>query len=257
MENPETIKFNNIPEESINKITEILDEIKLSQKSNEVNPQKIFELYYYIKEIKDKNYSGASQISDLFTSNFIYLLRSLLLQERGIRLIILKILRNNIQIYPPFTQKLIDSLFPIAICKVMELSKISTFEERYECIRLLNVWLKYSDINFPLIFCQAVAAMSLADNLFKKGCIDFLRNLGIIRPDLCSSVGGFRILINCLLDEKYEDIFQNIFNSLLYIINSPKKENILMDLTICIKYFLFLQKVIFAWMYKAQIKIII
>ena len=75
----------------------------------------------------------------------------------------------------------------------MELSKISTFEERYECIRLLNVWLKYSDINFPLIFCQAVAAMSLADNLFKKGCIDFLRNLGIIRPDLCSSVGGFRI----------------------------------------------------------------
>ena len=223
MENPETIKFNNIPEESINKITEILDEIKLSQKSNEVNPQKIFELYYYIKEIKDKNYFGASQISDLFTSNFIYLLRSLLLQERGIRLIILKILRNNIQIYPPFTQKLIDSLFPIAICKVMELSKISTFEERYECIRLLNVWLKYSDINFPLIFCQAVAAMSLADNLFKKGCIDFLRNLGIIRPDLCSSVGGFRILINCLLDEKYEDIFQNIFNSLLYIINSPKK----------------------------------
>ena len=223
MENPETIKFNNIPEESINKITEILDEIKLSQKSNEVNPQKIFELYYYIKEIKDKNYFGASQISDLFTSNFIYLLRSLLLQERGIRLIILKILRNNIQIYPPFTQKLIESLFPIAICKVMELSKISTFEERYECIRLLNVWLKYSDINFPLIFCQAVAAMSLADNLFKKGCIDFLRNLGIIRPDLCSSVGGFRILINCLLDEKYEDIFQNIFNSLLYIINSPKK----------------------------------
>jgi hypothetical protein len=36
-------------------------------------------------------------------------------------------------------------------------------------------------------------------------------------------VGGFRILINCLLDDDYEDINTNIFYSLLYVINSPKK----------------------------------
>ena len=223
MVDQETIEINKIPEESINKIAEILVAIKINQNSKEVNPQRLFELYYYLKEIKDKNYNEDPQISDLFTEDHIYLLRTLILQEKGVRIIILKILRNNIQIYAKFTQKLLDTLFPLAICKIFEDSKKGTFEERYECLKLLHVWLKFSDDNFPLIFCQAVAAMSSSDELFKKGCIDFLRNLGIIRPDLCSTVGGFRILINCLLDDDYEDINTNIFYSLLYVINSPKK----------------------------------
>ena len=49
-----------------------------------------------------------------------------------------------------------------------ELLTLKTFEERFECLKLLNVWLKFSDDNFPLIFCQAVAAMSTSDELFKK-----------------------------------------------------------------------------------------
>ena len=63
------------------------------------------------------------------------------------------------------------------------------------------------------------------DDLFKKGCVEFIRNLSIIRPDLCSTVGGFRILINNLMDinYNYEDICDNILNSILYVINSPNK----------------------------------
>ena len=225
MEDKETLEteINKIPEESVNKIAEILNTIKLNQNSNEVHPQKLFELFYYIKELKDAGCHDDPQISDLFTNDHIYLLRTLILKERSVRILVLKILRNNIQIYPQFTQKLLDALFPIAICKIFEDFKRSTFEERYECLKLFNVWLKYNDNNFPLIFCQAVAAMSRTDELFKKGCVDFIRNLGIIRPDLCSTVGGFRILINILLDEDYGDINVNIFNSLLYVINSPKK----------------------------------
>ena len=37
---------NEIPEETITKISEILNEIKTAQNSNEVHPQKIYELYY-------------------------------------------------------------------------------------------------------------------------------------------------------------------------------------------------------------------
>ena len=214
---------NEIPEETITKISEILNEIKTAQNSNEVHPQKIYELYYYINDTKEKEYQQSPKISDLLTSDFLYLFRTLLLQEKGIRLLILKILRYNIEIYAPFTQKLLDTFYPIVICRIFEEFKKSTFEERYECLKLINIWLKYSNNNFPLIFCQAIAAMSRSDELFKKGCIDFMRNLGVIRPDLCSTVGGFRILINSLLDENYEDINENIFNSLLYIINSPKK----------------------------------
>ena len=214
---------NNIPKEDLNNIIEIINEIKTGQDSNEVNPERIYDLFYYVKSVSDKHYKGGNQISDLFTNNLLFLFRTLLLQEKGVRLLIIKIIRYNIQIDPEFTIKLLDSLFPIVICKIMEDFKKSTFEERYECLKVINVWLKYSDHNFPLIFCQAVAAMSRADEIFKKGCIDFMRNLGVVRPDLCSTVGGFRVLINTLLDENYKDINDNIFNSLLYIINSPKK----------------------------------
>ena len=223
MEDNEQLESNDIPEDVITSIREILNDIKIGQDSNEVNPEKLCELLFYIKNVSDKSYHDNPQISDLFTNNIIFLFKTLLLQEKSVRLCIIKIIRYNIQICPQFTNKLLDSLYPIAICRIMEDFRKSTFEERYECLKLINTWLKYSDNNFPLIFCQGIAAMSRADEVFKKGCIDFMRNLGVLRPDLCSTVGGFRVLINTLLDDNYKDINENILNSLLYIINTPKK----------------------------------
>jgi len=114
-------------------------------------------------------------------------------------------------------------MFPIAICKILEDYKSKNFDEKYECLKLIHSWLKLSDTNFPLIFCQGIASMSKSDEVFKKGCIEFLRSLGVIRPDLCSSVGGFKILINSLLDINNYDIQDNIFYSLLFVINCPNK----------------------------------
>ena len=187
MDNRETLQFeeNEIPEETISTISDILNEIKTSQNSNEVHPQKLYELYYYINDTKEKDYQQSPKISDLFLNDFLYLFRTLLLEEKGVRIIIIKILKDNIQIYPPFTQKMLDTLYPIVICKILEEFKKSTFEERYECLKLINIWLKFSNNNFPLIYCQAIAALSRTDELFKKGCIEFMRNLVVIRPDLC------------------------------------------------------------------------
>ena len=92
-------------------------------------------------------------------------------------------------------------MFPLAICKIFEDYKHSVFEERFECFKLIHSWLKFSEKNFPLIFCQGIAAMAKGDEFFKKGCIEFMRNLAIRKPDFCSTVGGFRILINSLIDE--------------------------------------------------------
>ena len=118
---------NLVPEEEIKNISEILSEIQSSQNSNEVYPQKIYDLHYYINDVKEKEYQQTQQISDLFTNNYIFLFRTLLLQEKGIRIIILKILRNNIQIYPQFTEKLLDALYPLVICKIFEEFKKNTF----------------------------------------------------------------------------------------------------------------------------------
>ena len=114
-------------------------------------------------------------------------------------------------------------MFPLAICKIFEDYKHSVFEERFECFKLIHSWLKFSEKNFPLIFCQGIAAMAKGDEFFKKGCIEFLRNLAIRKPDFCSTVGGFRILINSLIDENCLDFADNIFFTLLYVINTPSK----------------------------------
>ena len=138
-----------IPEISKNKINNILQEI---QNNNEVNPIQIYELYQILEDI-DKNYEKTSVISDLFTQNIIFVFRTLILQEKFVRNIIIKIIRLNIQIYPFFTSKLLKSLYPIVICKIFEEYKKSTFEERYECFKLIYAWLKYSNNNFTLLFC--------------------------------------------------------------------------------------------------------
>ena len=202
-------------------ITDNLIKIKNDYKTNIVMPKTLHELSLFLYQLKKKKVK-TDFIDSQITNEHLYVFR-MSLQEEGIRTMILKILRYNIEVHPPFTEKLINKMFPIVICKIFEDYKNKNFDEKYECLKLIHSWLKLSDTNFPLIFCQGIASMSKTDEVFKKGCLEFLRTLGVIRPDLCSSVGGFRILINSLLDINNYDIRDNIFYSLLFIINSPNK----------------------------------
>ena len=202
-------------------LTENLLKIKNDYKTNTVMPKNLHELSIYLYQLKKKKVK-TDFINNQITNEHLFVFR-LSLQEEGIKSIILKILRYNIEIYPPFTQKLADKMFPILICKIFEDYKSKNFEEKYECLKLIHSWIKLSNNNFPLIFCQGIASMSKSDEVFKKGCLEFLRSLGVLRPDLCSSVGGFKILINSLLDSNNYDIRDNIFYSLLFVINSPQK----------------------------------
>ena len=86
--------------------------------------------------------------------------------------------------------------------------------------------------------------MAKGDEVFKKGCIEFIRNLAIIKPDLCSTVGGYRILINTLLDESCIEMSDNIFYTLLYIINTPCKRKYFNGFEDFYKFFAILLKVI-------------
>jgi hypothetical protein len=87
--------------------------------------------------------------------------------------------------------------------------------------------LKFSESTFPSIFAQAALSILLVikdkDDILKKGSVEFMRNLAIKKTDLCSNIGGFKVLINALLDENCIDMSDNIFYSLLYMINSKEK----------------------------------
>ena len=210
-----------ISEKIKNIITQNLEQIQNDYKDNSVTTSTLIELnkcLFELKKEKIKTDFIYNQIQDEHLNVFLYLL-----QEEGMRSIVLKILRKNIEIYPLFTNKLLEKMFQIIICRIFEDFKSKTYNDRYECFKLINCWFQYSNNNFPLIFCQGIAAMSKTDEVFKKGCLEFLRTLGVIRPDLCSCVGGFKILINSLLDVNNIDIQDNILYSLLFVINSPNK----------------------------------
>ena len=213
--------INTILEKVKTEISEYLIKIKNDYKSNIVVPKTMHELCNCLSFLKKKKIK-TDFIDNQITDEHLFAFR-VSFQEEGIRTMAIKILRNNIEIYPPFTKKLINKMFPILICKILEDYKSKNFDEKYECLKLIHSWIKLSDANFPLIFCQGIAAMAKSDEVFKKGCIEFMRSLGVIRPDLCSSVGGFKILINSLLDVNNYDIQDNIFYSLLFVINSPSK----------------------------------
>ena len=202
-------------------IIQTLESIQNDYKTNLIIPNTLYELNNFLTELKNKKIK-TDFIDNQITNEHLYVFLCLL-QEEGTRTLGLKILKNNIEIHPPFTKKLVNKMFPMIICKILEDFKSKNFNDRYECLKLINSWFQLSNNNFPFIFCQGIAAMSKNDEIFKKGCLEFLRILSIIRPDLCSSVGGFKILINSLLDVNNYDIQDYILYSLLYVINSPDK----------------------------------
>ena len=202
-------------------LKKILSKIKKDYTENTVSPQTLFEFLFHLQNLKNSEIKSEI-IYESLTNDHIYLFRTLLTQQKNLIPLILNIFQLNIEICPKFTNFLLNCMIPIIISKILEDPK-KEFQERYECIKLLYIWLKNSDENFPIIFCQSIAAMARSDETFRKGCVEFLRNLAIIRPDLCSTVGGFRILINGLLDEKLSDLYNNIFFALLHVINSPIK----------------------------------
>ena len=204
-------------------IKDDLLKIKKDYENNIVNCLNLYNLNVHLNEAKLKN-NKLNDINELFTIKYLFFFRIVLLYDKSMKIIILQILKNCIKINPLFTNKMLDAMIPIVICKIFEDDKNSTFDQRYECLKLFLIWLKLSDANFPIIFPQAVASLCKSDDPIKIGCIEFLRLMSILRPDLCSTVGGFKILITSMIEEKLpKNLMKKIIFTLVYIVNNTCK----------------------------------
>ena len=207
-----------------NIIREDLSKIKEDYENNLVAPLNIYDLNNHLYEIRTKNCEEFSDIIDLFTMEYLFFFRIVIIKGKSLRILVLSLLMNCIEINPLFTNKILDAMIPIVICKFFEDTKNSSFEEKYESLKFMLTWLKNSDENFPIIFPQSISIQAKADQSIKIGCIEFLRIMSISRPDLCSTVGGFKIIINSLIEEELpREMIDKIILTLGYIINTPKK----------------------------------
>ena len=206
-----------------NEIKNDLFKIKKDYEKKIVDPLNIYYLNDHLSELKLKT-DKEIDINELFSIEYLFFFRIVLIYEKSMRVIILQIFKNCIKINPIFTNKIIDAMIPIIICKIFENENDSSFEDRYECLKLFLTWLELSNSNFPIIFPQAVASLCKTNDPFKIGCIEFLRIMSITRPDLCSTVGGFKILIHSLIEENIsQDLIDKIIYTLIYIVNNPNK----------------------------------
>ena len=212
-----------IMEKIKNNIKDDLLKIKKDFEKNIVNCLNLYNLNNHLNEAKQIK-KKFSDINELFTIEYLFFFRIVLINGESMRIIILQILKNCIKINPLFTNKIIDAMIPIVICKIFEDDKKSPFDQRYECFKFFLTWIELNDINFPIIFPQAVASMAKTEDPLKIGCIEFLRLISIYRPDLCSTVGGFKILINSILEEELpKNLVDKIIYTLIYIINNLNK----------------------------------
>ena len=161
------MKERNLAKESIEDIKTDLETIINDFKSNMIDPKILKKILQFLKEFKKKK--NQQSINNLFSNDHFIIFRKVILEEKNIRKKTLKILRVLIEISPKyFTNKYLNHMYPFIICKILEEFKHGIFEERYECLKLIHTWLTFSEKNFPLIFCQGIAAMAKGDEVFKK-----------------------------------------------------------------------------------------
>ena len=223
MNNNLNLKDTNNIEQIENNIKEDLSNIKSNYQKKIIVPLNLYDLNDHLMEFLNYKTDKINNITDLITIDYLFFFRTALINSNSLRILILQILRNCIKINPLFTNKILDAMIPILFCKYFE-DLTLPFEERYYYLKIGQIWLKLSDANFPIIFLQSIAIIAKSDNIFKIGCIEFLRMTSILRPDLVSTVGGFSILINSFIDQNLpKDLKNKIIVSIMYILNTPNK----------------------------------
>ena len=238
MNNELNQKNNENNEQLKNFIKDILCKIKKDYDNNFIIPLNIYELNKSLNEIKMNNNKTLNTIIDLLTIEYLFFFRILLINEKSMRIIVIQILKNCIEINPTFTNKILDAMIPIIICKILEDKNSYLFEERYLCLKFIFTWLKISDYNFPIIFAQAIASIAKTDDTIKIGCLEFLREMSILRTDLCNLVGGFRIIIHSMQEDELPKRFlDKLIFTFRYIVSTPNKRRYFNSIGDFYKYF--------------------
>lgn len=93
------------------------------------------------------------QIKDVFDDAYLVILRKCLcLEEKQVRILVLKILRYSLEIKPSLANSLKTRLFPLVVCKYFEDFRYGTFEERFEVYIFLELTGKLKKLHPNLYF---------------------------------------------------------------------------------------------------------
>lgn len=97
-------------------------------------------------------------------------------------------------------------------------------QERIEACKLIRKWLEAAPSTFPKGLCNALVALSEAENdEFKEFGLEAIRLLSVSNPTLVAWSGGIRVLISALMDIRCsQELSENIIYTICYLLNEEE-----------------------------------
>lgn len=93
--------------------------------------------------------------------------------------------------------------------------------ERMQALKLVKKYMAVSSDTFPISFARSLVAIANhRDDNIRRVCIETLRELSVVNPDVVATVNGFACLLEAVLDPSTHDMGESIVMSLLYLMNS-------------------------------------
>lgn len=186
----------------------------------ELTPSHLINLFSRIKQLIDGGRQGALVYSN---KNLLRAIRYFLCdKDREVRVVALRAIRylsvNELALKKIKRAKLLHFI-------VRGFETDGKNNERIEACKVIKNWLEMSPLTFPQPFMSAL--VSLADteteDELKDFAVEAIRILSVTNTALVAWSGGFRILINSILNPKVEEtIVKNTVLTLLYLLNSKE-----------------------------------
>jgi len=141
MDNDES-KLEIVLKDNYNKITYHLNKLSNDFMNNIIDPftlEEIRRIFKYIRKFRQSSLINLEEFK-LSMPNIIIFRKFLLVDDKIIRILTIKIIRYYLEFFSDLGEILKKKMFPIIICKIFEDHKLTTFEERLE----VNKYLKFS-----------------------------------------------------------------------------------------------------------------
>ncbi len=147
MENDQS-KREDLIRDNFKKIQINLDKLITDIKSNIIDPQILEDIRKNLKYTRKlrQNWQNLQNSTPINIDSFIMPIdkliifrRLLVVDDKIIRILALKIIRYNLEFFPSIGDMMKRKMFPIIICKVFEDHKYAAFEERLEVLYMVYI----------------------------------------------------------------------------------------------------------------------
>ena len=118
-------------------------------------------------------------------------------------------------------QVVIDEELHWVVINSLERDTDQAILERMQALKLIKRIMAIAPTKFPISFTRSLVAIShYKDDNIRRVCLESLRELAVINPEIVANVNGFTCLLEAVLDPSIHDMCEPIVMSLLYLMGN-------------------------------------